>query len=234
MSSDHRNSSDAAQPARTGVDEGAGVIGGSGTAPAPDAGKKARRGWRVIDIVTAAVLGVAVGLIFVVWNVVGGAWFTAADALTPGLGGLVVGPWLLGGVIGGLVIRKPGAALFVEVIAATVSALIGNQWGISTLYSGLAQGLGAELIFLLFAYRRFTAPVAVLAGAAAGAGAFLLELFTSGNLARTWQFNSIYLVCLLVSGAVLAGLVGWALVRALAGTGALDRFAAGRERRGEI
>lgn len=31
--------------------------------------------WRVIDIVTAAVLGVAVGLVFVVWNVVGGAGY---------------------------------------------------------------------------------------------------------------------------------------------------------------
>lgn len=198
------------------------------------AGRATNRSWRVIDIVTAAVLGVAVGLIFVVWNVVGGAWFTAADALTPGLGGLVVGPWLLGGVLGGLIIRKPGAALFVEVLAASVSALIGNQWGIETLYSGIAQGLGAELIFLLFAYRRFGLATAMLAGAAAGAGAFLLELFTSGNLARTWQFNSIYLSCLLVSGAVLAGVVGWALVRALAGTGALDRFAAGRERRGDV
>ena len=231
MSTNPSNSTDAAGAAHMGVDKRNGTANDEN---GRNGAKKQRRGWRVIDIVTAAVLGVAVGLIFVVWNIVGGAWFTAADALTPGLGGLVVGPWLLGGIIGGLVIRKPGAALFVEVIAATVSAVIGNQWGISTLYSGLAQGAGAELIFLLFAYRRFTAPVAMLAGAAAGAGAFILELFTSGNLARTWQFNSIYLTCLLISGAILAGLVGWALVRALAGTGALDRFAAGRERRGEI
>lgn len=221
MSTNPSNSTDAVNTAEMNVDK-------------RKTAKKPHRAWRVIDIVTAAVLGVALGLIFVVWNIVGGAWFTAADALTPGLGGLVVGPWLLGGVIGGLVIRKPGAALFVEVIAATVSALVGNQWGISTLYSGLAQGAGAELIFLLFGYRRFTAPVAMLAGAVAGAGAFTLELFTSGNLARTWQFNSVYLTCLLVSGAILAGLVGWVLVRALAGTGALDRFAAGRERRGEV
>ncbi len=193
-----------------------------------------KRRWRVVDIVTAAVLGVATGLVFVVWNIVGGAWFTAADALTPGLGGLAVGPWLLGGVLGGLIIRKPGAAIFVEVVAASVSAAVGNQWGISTLYSGLAQGLGAELIFLLFGYRRFSLPVSMLAGALAGIGAFTLELFTSGNLARTIEFNAIYATCLVISGAVLAGLVGWLLVRALAGTGALDRFAAGRERRGEV
>lgn len=191
---------------------------------------RTRSSWRIIDIIIASVLGVATGLIFWVWNSIGYAWFTAMDALTPGFGGLAVGVWLLGGVLGGLVIRKPGAALFVEVLAATVSALLGNQWGIETLYSGIAQGLGAELVFAAFAYRRFTLPVAMLAGAGAAVGAFVLELFTSANLAKSLAFNSIYLTCLLISGAVLAGLLGHWLVKALAGTGALDRFAAGRKR----
>lgn len=72
--------------------------------------------WRPIDIVIVAILGVATGFIFVVWNNIGYAWFTAMDNLTPGLGGLAVGIWLLGGVLGGLIIRKPGAAIFVEVL----------------------------------------------------------------------------------------------------------------------
>lgn len=191
---------------------------------------RARSSWRVIDIIIASVLGVACGLIFWVWNSIGYAWFTAMDALTPGFGGIAVGVWLLGGVIGGLVIRKPGAALFVEVVAATVSALLGNQWGIETIYSGIAQGLGAELIFAAFRYRRFTLPVAMLAGAAAGVGTFILELFTSANLAKSLAFNSIYLTCVVISGAILAGFLGHWLVKALASTGALDRFAAGRKR----
>ena len=70
--------------------------------------------WRVIDIVTAAVLGVACGLIFVAWNQVGYAGYEAFKAILPGLNGLVTGVWLLGGTLGGYVIRKPGAALFVE------------------------------------------------------------------------------------------------------------------------
>ncbi|MGD7733983.1 ECF transporter S component [Propionibacteriaceae bacterium G57] len=188
------------------------------------------RGWRVVDIVVTAVLGVAVGLVFWAWNTIGGIWFGAMDAITPGLGGLAVGVWLIGGVIGGLVIRKPGAALLVELIAAAVSATLGNQWGITTLYSGLAQGIGAELIFLAFLYRRFSIEVAVLAGIGAGVGAWVFEFFFS-NRAKGALFNSIYLGSLALSGAVLAGLLGWVLVKALAGTGALDRFAAGREAR---
>jgi energy-coupling factor transport system substrate-specific component len=192
--------------------------------------------WRVVDIVVASVLGVALGLIFWGWNTVGYAWFLAMDGLTPGLGGIAVGIWLLGGVVGGLVIRKPGAALLVEVVAAIVSMLIGNVWGVSTLLSGLVQGLGAELIFLLFLYRRFTLPVAMLAGVGAAVGAWVFELFygSSPNILKTLEFNLIYLGSLIVSGAVLAGVVGWLLVRALAGTGALSRFAAGREARAEV
>ncbi len=187
--------------------------------------------WRVVDIVVAAVLGVAIGLVFWGWNTVGGTWFGLADAVTPGLGGIAVGIWLLGGVVGGLVIRKPGAALVVELVAAIVSSLIGNQWGISTVFSGLVQGLGAELIFALFLYRRFGVVVAALAGIGAGVGAWVFELFygSSPNILKSLEFNSIYLVSLIVSGAILAGVVGWLLVRALAKTGALSRFAAGRE-----
>lgn len=192
--------------------------------------------WRVVDIVVAAVLGVAIGLLFWGWNVVGGAWFGAADAVTPGLGGIAVGIWLIGGVIGGLVIRKPGAALVVEVVAAIVSMLIGNIWGVSTVLSGLVQGLGAELIFALFLYRRFGLGVAALAGVGAGVAAWVFELFygSSPNILKSLEFNTIYLVCVAVSGAILAGIVGWLLVRALAKTGALSRFAAGRELAREV
>lgn len=204
------------------------------TAPAVATSDRFR--WRVVDIVVAAVLGVAIGLIFWGWNTVGGLWFAAMDGLTPGLGGIAVGIWLLGGVVGGLVIRKPGAALLVELVAAIVSALIGNVWGISTIFSGLAQGLGAELIFLAFLYLRFTLPVAMLAGVGAGVGAWVLEFFwgSSPNILKTLEFNLLYLGSLVVSGAVLAGVVGWLLVRGLAASGALSRFAAGRERRREV
>ena len=157
--------------------------------------------WRNIDIIIAAVIGVAVGLIFVIWNIIGGAGYEAVNALTPGLGGLVAGMWFLGGPLGAYIIRKPGAAIFVEVIAATVSALIGNQWGISTLYSGLAQGLGAELVFLILAYKSYNLVTVVISGLMAGVGAWTFELFT-GNLAKTFEFNVIYLISTALSGAV--------------------------------
>ena len=194
---------------------------------------RANFSWRNIDIIIAAVIGVAVGLIFVIWNIIGGAGYEAVNALTPGLGGVVAGMWFLGGPLGAYIIRKPGAAIFVEVIAATVSALIGNQWGISTLYSGLAQGLGAELVFLILAYKSYNLATVVISGLMAGVGAWTYELFT-GNLAKTFEFNVIYLISTALSGAVLAGLLAYFLAKALAATGALDRFAIGRERHDDV
>ncbi|OFL98595.1 hypothetical protein HMPREF2724_11535 [Corynebacterium sp. HMSC071F07] len=192
------------------------------------AGKPNRR-WRVVDIVVAAVLSVACGLIFLFWNTAGYAGYEALDAFTPGLGGLASGIWLLGGVLGGLIIRKPGAALFVELLAACVSAALGSQWGAATLLSGIAQGIGVEIVFAIFAYRSFNLLVATIAGLAAGVGAWTLELFTAGHLARSVEYNIISLVCTCLSGAILAGVLGYFTVKALAATGALDRFAAGRE-----
>jgi energy-coupling factor transport system substrate-specific component len=183
--------------------------------------------WRVVDIVVASVIAVACAVVFLVWNV---AYIGPSELLAPllpGLGGLLTGPWLIAGVIGGLVIRKPGAALYTELLAAVISALVGNQWGALTIVSGLVQGLGAEIILAIFLYKSFRLPVAVLAGAGAGLAAGINDrvLWYAGADAL---FTTVYIASTTVSGAVIAGLGGWAIVRGLAATGALNRFAAGR------
>ncbi|MGI9824895.1 ECF transporter S component [Agromyces sp. Marseille-Q5079] len=186
--------------------------------------------WRVIDIVVASVLGVASGLVFVLWNILSNPISAPVGAVLPGLQAIVGGGWLFAGILTALVIRKPGAALFGELVAAAVSALVGNQWGPLTLESGLVQGLGAELVFAAFLYRRWNLPVALLAGAVSGLALAIndLILWYPGSASA---FSTIYVVAAIVSGAVLAGLLSWLAVRGLARTGALSRFASGREAR---
>ena len=192
--------------------------------------------WRVVDIVVASVVGVASGLVFLLWNVAYRGPSALLEPLWPGLQGLLDGPWLFAGVLGALIIRKPGAAVFTEVVAAGVSAftLIGNTWGaFLTLEAGLIQGLGAELIFLLFFYRRWSLPVAVLAGigaALAGGVNNLLLWYAGADL----PFVVVYLVSTSISGAVIAGALSWFIARGLAATGALNRFASGRESRARV
>lgn len=187
-----------------------------------------RFGWRVVDIVVAAVLGVAVGLVFLGWNYVGDALGDLLKAVFFPLKGLMGGIWLLGGVLGGLIIRKPGAAVFVEFVAALVPALIGDQWGLSVLVSGLLQGAGAELVFLVFFYRVWKLPVAMLAGILAGLAESVYEIIVWYPDVLT-VYKWLYAVALAISGAILAGMLGWWIQRGLARTGALDRFESGRE-----
>jgi energy-coupling factor transport system substrate-specific component len=202
------------------------------TAPAPTRSFR----WRVVDIVVASVIGVASGLVFLLWNIAYRGPSALLEPLLPGLQGLLDGPWLFAGVLGALIIRKPGAAVYTEVIAATVSAvtLIGNTWGAAlTIEAGLVQGLGAEIVFLLFAYRRWNLPVAVLAGAGAAlaGGINNLVLWYAG---ADFSFTVTYLISTVISGALIAGALPWVLTRGLASTGALDRFASGREARARV
>jgi energy-coupling factor transport system substrate-specific component len=108
--------------------------------------------WRTIDIVIAAVIAVAFGVIFWAWNIVWSAT-EGAFAFFPPAQTLLYGVWLMPAVLGGLIIRKPGAALFTEAVAATISALLGAAWGATVIPQGLVQGLGAELAFAILLYR---------------------------------------------------------------------------------
>lgn len=183
--------------------------------------------WRVVDIVIAAVVAVACAVVFVGWNF-GSHIFDGLQALLPGIQSLGYGPWLLGGPLAALIIRKPGAALFGELVAAAVSMLLGAPWGLQTLESGLVQGLATEVVFAVFLYRAWSLPVAALAGGAAGLAAGVNDWFFYYAGADT-TFLTIYIAGATLSGAVIAGIGSWALVKALARTGALRRFAAGRE-----
>jgi energy-coupling factor transport system substrate-specific component len=142
----------------------------------------------------------------------------------PPITAVLAGLWLLPGVLGGLVIRKPGAAIYVELVAASVEALLGNKWGFTTVWYGLFEGLGAELVLAVFLYRRFGPMVALLAGAGAGVAYGVLDLVNYyAEFSPTHKV--VYVVLAVVSGAVVAGLGGWSLTRALAQAGALTPLA---------
>lgn len=190
--------------------------------PAPQIPQKSSRDkstWRVVDIVVVSVLGVALGVIFWLWSA--GYGLTSAFTVAfPPLGALYGGGWLIAGVLGGLVIRKPGAALYCELIAAMVEGLLGTHFGFTVLLSGLVQGVGAEVGFALFRYRKFSLPVALISGALAGLALGLNDSLV-WNIEWATQWKLIYVVLAMVSGTLIAGLLSWLAVRGLARTGAL-------------
>jgi energy-coupling factor transport system permease protein len=185
--------------------------------------------WRVVDIVVAAVIGVAFGVVFRGWDLLYPIPSKPLELLLPGSQAILYGVWLIPAVLGGLIVRKPGAALFTEVVAATLEAFLGAQWGgFQTILQGIVQGLGAEVIFAILLYSSWRLWVAILAGAASGASMAIND-FINYYAASSVLFKTAYGVSAVLSGAIIAGIGSWLLVRALARTGALSRFAAGRQ-----
>ncbi len=185
--------------------------------------------WRVVDIVVAAVIAVAFGVVFLAWNALAFATLPLFAFLPPAQA-ILNGLWLLPGVLVGLIVRRPGAALFGGLVSATVSVLLGSPYGADALISGAIQGAGAEVGFAIGRYRRWTLPFAILAGllAALFATPHDVIVYYPDADAAIWV---VYAVATAISGAIVAGIGSWLLVQALVGTGVLRDFAVGREQR---
>lgn len=186
------------------------------------------RRWRVVDLVTATAIAAASGLVFWMWDFICTAPLTLFGAVTPGFEGILNAFWLFAGPLAAIIIRKPGAALYAETVAAMLELLLGNQWGAGgSLVVGIMQGIGAELGFALLAYRVWNLASTMLSGALAGLGCGIYYWITNPG----WGVlrASVYLATSVVSGALIAGGLSWVLYRMLMKTGALDHFASGRQ-----
>lgn len=186
--------------------------------------------WRTVDILTIAFLGAAFGIAYWGWGLAYQAPSTALTTIFPPLTGITAAPWLVAGVVGGLVVRRPGAALLCEVVAALVSMIPGTQWGFTTLISGILQGLGAEFAFLVLGYSLYGLGAAIFAGAMAAPLEAVYEWFVYWT---DWDlgYKVAYLAILTAAGAVIAGGLGYLLTRGVARTGALDMLPPGQELR---
>lgn len=184
--------------------------------------------WRTVDLVTAAIIAAALGVAFWGYDVFVYPAVGAVTAFYPPIGELQLGVWILPAVVGMLLVRKPGAALLTELIAANIELLLGNSWGITVLVSGLAQAAGVEIIFALSRYKKFSIAWAAFGGMLSAVFEVFYEYYAwvpDFSVAN----KIVYLICGVISGALISGFGGWALVRGLAKTGALSAFAAGRE-----
>lgn len=186
----------------------------SPTPPAPAA-------WRTRDILITATIGVVFGVVFAVWNQV---YALFGFLQPPVLQDWVYGMWLVPAVLAPLIIRKPGAALFAEMAAASISALLGSQWGPDTLLSGFMQGAAAELVFAIVRYRRWSLGVLVAAALAAAVGAWAHDWFIY-YAGASIELQVVRLVIMGASAIGFAALGSVALARSLRRAGVLEGFA---------
>ena len=183
--------------------------------------------WRGVDLITAAMLAVAFGVMFWGFDTFIYPILTTATAGFPPVGELMLGVWLIPAVVGALVVRRPGAAVFTELVAANVELFLGNKWGAAVLLSGVLQGLGVELAVALFRHRRFGLAVAVLGGTLSAAFEIVFYEWYSyvAGSSTAWQANN--LARGLGSGGMFRRGGGLALAVGLVREGALNAFPPG-------
>ncbi|PYZ99227.1 thiamine permease [Alteribacter lacisalsi] len=188
--------------------------------------------WKLKEIVLMSLLGVVFAVIYLMFYFFG---MGLTNVLTPfGLAPfgyeLIFGIWFIVSIIAAYIIRKPGAALVSETIAATVQVLLGSPAGPRLIISGIIQGLGAEMAFAATRWKNYTLSVLVLAGVSAAVFSFVWGWFISGFAALSPSLVVAMFIVRCLSGALLAGLLGKYVSDQLANTGVLRGYALGKER----
>jgi len=174
-----------------------------------------RRGLRLSDLLVTILLSLVIGVVYHFWSSVYDLFkplFFQADELVYGL-------WFLAPTLAMLLIRKPGVAILAEVAAAHVEIMFGSEWGIQLVLYSVVQGLAAELIFALLRYRSFRLGTAAFAGAAAALGSLLVDVYYGYVTDYTLWMMLFKYALRIISSAVLAGYLAFALAKALEATG---------------
>ncbi|PKR77132.1 thiamine permease [Halalkalibacillus sediminis] len=188
--------------------------------------------WKLKEIVLMSILGVVFALVYLLFFFFGQV---IRNILTPfGLAAfgyeIIFGIWFIVSIIAAYIIRKPGAAFTSEVIAGVVQVLVGSPAGPALILTAAVQGAGAELPFALTKWRDYRLRILVLAGVSAAFFSFFWHLYSSGNIILApWLIIATFVVRL-ISGALLAGVLGKWLSDQLAKTGVVRGYALGKEK----
>jgi len=186
-----------------------------------------RRGWTTRDAVLVAVLAVVFGFLYMQWLAV---WLAAAGVGAQVGQEALFGFWLIAGLLASYIIRRPGAALVGEFLAALAEVLFGAAAGTPLLVTGIMQGLGAELVFGARRYRDYSLLTMIMAGAIGMLVALPWNWYRLGYFQLNPGLMVVLLIARLLSGAIVSGVGAKLVGDALAKTGVLNNFAIGRER----
>ncbi|RIL81796.1 thiamine ABC transporter permease, partial [Staphylococcus equorum] len=128
---------------------------------------------------------------------------------------LMYGMWFAAAVVAYLIIPKMGIALIAEFAAGAGETIVMGRFDIPTIIYAILQGLACEIVFAIFKYKSRTFMVSLLAGMAAALISFPVDWYY-GYLTEvaTWNFVLI-IVFSFISGAILAGVFTYFVVKAL-------------------
>jgi energy-coupling factor transport system substrate-specific component len=160
----------------------------------------------ILTIAAIAAVGGVVGAFLIA------PWAKFIEGVLGPFGAALDNPFFIFWVaLAGIIVPKPGVALATSCLMSLVEVLAGSPDGSIVLIFGLLQGIGLELGFTVFAYRRH--PLAAFASCAFGGIGCAISLMYVFGFVRLSAPLQILLVCAL---AIADGIIGGSLATAVA------------------
>lgn len=187
--------------------------------------------WKLQDVIMVAMICVVFGVVYL------GAVYLASFlgtvftpfGLSPLANELIFGIWFMAATFAAFIIRKPSVAIIAEILAAVIEVLLGNWFGPMVIVAGLIQGLGAELVFAGFKYKRFDMFTMCLAAGGCSITSFLWSFVRSGYGNYSIKLLIIFFIIRLVSSVLFSGVLCKIMGDALVKTKLLKGYAIGKE-----
>ncbi|UXS74968.1 ECF transporter S component [Staphylococcus chromogenes] len=179
-----------------------------------------KKGLTLSDILVTVLIAVIFAVIYNIWWI---AYYTV-QPIGLHIDQLMYGMWFAAAVVAYLIIPKMGIALIAEFAAGAGETIVMGRFDIPTIIYAILQGLACEIVFAIFKYKSRTFMVSLLAGMAAALISFPVDWYY-GYLNEVATWNLILLIVFrLISGAILAGVFPYYLVKALDKTGVTKLF----------
>ncbi|MDQ0199722.1 ECF transporter S component [Neobacillus ginsengisoli] len=183
-----------------------------------------------VDIVLMCILAIVNGVAM--------TYLAMLNQMLTALGGpvltsITLGLYSISGVLAAYIIRKPGAAFFTLTLAGVVQILSGNPNGLISIIAALSDGLGAEIGFALFRYKRWNWLSTAFSGLFAVPVWFVIAAFWFGYYKWGWTILFIAFAVRCVSGIVLSGWLSKVIGDLLVKTEILKGFMIAKDRKAE-
>ncbi|RHW40397.1 hypothetical protein D1B31_12685 [Neobacillus notoginsengisoli] len=184
-------------------------------------GKKQQKGFSTLEIVMMAIVAIVHGIAMTYVALLNQV-LTAAGG--PILTSVIIGLFTIHGVLAMYIIRKPGAALVTCLISGVVQILAGNPNGLISMVAASSYGVGIEVAFAFFRYKRFDFITLSIAGFTSMPIWFVIAGFWFGYI--KWGIGVMIIAFLVrcLSGVVLAGWTSKLIGDSLSKTGILKGF----------
>ncbi len=171
--------------------------------------------WNVKEVILTTFIAILTGIIFSAFDWIYELLYAplAGTGWAPIMGEAMNGLWFMAGPLAIMITKLPGSGVFAEVLGGLIEMLIGGAFGTSNLIDGFLQGLGAEVAFGIFKYKKINFRILLYSSIFITLFSFAGSLFTSSYIKLRLPVLLIYLLVRFISSLVFSSGLNWSIWR---------------------